>query len=91
MSATADLTALLSNAEMRREETHKDEWLDYYMAIKNRALEVIEDLGVDGEDSPAGCISGTHAHVWGFYSDNEFLQLYKKKVAYIKPCEEEEQ
>jgi hypothetical protein len=44
LSATADLTALLSNAEMRREETHKDEWLDYYMAIKNRALEVIEDL-----------------------------------------------
>ena len=43
-NVTADLTALLSNAEMRREETHKDEWLDYYMAIKNRALEVIEDL-----------------------------------------------
>ena len=43
-NATAELTALHNNAEARKEERHKDEWIDYYLEIKGRALDVIEDL-----------------------------------------------
>ena len=40
--ATGELAALLDDDDAAKQDEHKDEWIDYFVAVKNKALEEIE-------------------------------------------------